>query len=146
MSILPDLLPGLQDIIEQTEEPARERGKSYLFDFDKGDFVVVDGKLQLVDGVESLKIWTEKVLRTEKGKSRIYEGTEYGVRLTNLLNKGYPQGFIESEIEREVSEALLRNPEIKEVSNFRFTREKRGLKVEFDVQSVYGSTAGEVMF
>ena len=40
--------------------------KSYLFDFDTGDFVVRDGKLIECDGLKAVKIWIEKILRTEK--------------------------------------------------------------------------------
>ena len=42
--------------------------RSYLFDFDTGDFVVRDGKLIECDGIDAVKVWIETILRTEKGR------------------------------------------------------------------------------
>ena len=39
--------------------------KTYLFDFDKGDVVVLDGKLIECDGIEAIKVWIEKIIRTQ---------------------------------------------------------------------------------
>ncbi|MGE4272054.1 MAG: DUF2634 domain-containing protein [Desulfitobacterium sp.] len=149
MAILPDLIPDLQEQVGiNSQENPTQRGTSLLFDFNAGDFVTKDGKLLPVDGLESLKIWIEKILKTEKFRFKIYETGEtspYGVTLLDLINGEYPRAFIESEIQREVSEALLRNPEIKEVSGFTFSRAKRGLSVAFSVNTIYGTAESEVI-
>ena len=46
-------------------------GKTLNFDFDAGDFVVKDGKVVTLTGLEALKIWIKKILRTEKNKYKI---------------------------------------------------------------------------
>jgi hypothetical protein len=151
MPILPGLIPDLQEQVNNinaTSETTTTRGKSFLFDFVTGDFITRDGKLQPAEGLESLKIWIEKILKTEKFKFKIYETGEvnpYGITLLDLINRGYPKAFIESEIQREVSEALLRNSEINEISGFSFERVKRGLSVSFTVRSIYGETVSEVI-
>lgn len=151
MAILPELVPALQeqvDNINVTAETSTARGKSFLFDFSEGDFVAQDGKLENIEGLESLKVWIQKILRTEKFKFKIYdtgEVNQYGVTLLDLVNRGYPRAFIESEIQREVTEALQRNAEIKEVSGFSFARETRGLRVAFNVNSIYGPDSSEVI-
>ena len=108
--------------------------RSFLFDFNLGDFVVRDGKLVECDGLEAIKIWIEKILRTEKGHFKIYDGTEYGARLEDLIvGNNYSLAFIESELKREIEEALLQNPQISAVTNMKITREINSLTVELEV-------------
>ena len=108
--------------------------KSYLFDFDTGDFIVLDGKLIECDGIEAVKVWIEKILRTEKGRFKIYDNTEYGARLEDLIvGNSYSVAFIESELKREIEDALLQNPQIRSVSNIQITRGINSLTVELEV-------------
>jgi len=115
--------------------------KSYLFDFSTGDFVVRDGKLVECDGIEAVKVWIEKILRTEKGRFHIYDDTEYGARIEDLVvGNSYSVAFIESELKREIEDALLQNPQISSVSNIQITRGINSLTVELEVK--LGDTGG----
>lgn len=150
MSILPELVPSLQEQVNNINdiETNSKMGKSFLFNFETGDFVLKDGNLVEIEGVEALKVWIKKILKTEKFKFKIYETNkidEYGVTLLEFINKDYPIYFVQSEIQREITEALLTNPEINDVSSFIFTRETRGLVVTFSVDSIYGTTESEVI-
>ena len=108
--------------------------RSFLFDFSLGDFVVRDGKLVECDGLEAIKVWIEKILRTEKGRFKIYYDTEYGCHLEDLIvGNNYSVEFIESELKREIEEALLKNPQISSVANMKITREVNSLTVEMEV-------------
>lgn len=143
--MFPEYAPLLQ---VDTQDVETSLGKSFYFNFEIGDFIIKDGKLQKVEGIEALKIWIQKILKTEKFKFKIYETgetNEYGVTLLELVNSGHPKIFIQAEIQREVTEALIRNPEILGVSNFNFTRDKRMLVVSFNVNSIYGDSVEEVM-
>lgn len=131
---------------EVTTETAK-MGKSFLFDFAKGDFKTVDGKLVEARELDALKVWIEKILKTEKFKFKIYETgdqNEYGVSLLDFINNDYPLSFTKIEIEREVKEALAKNPEIISVSGFEFAREKRTLICTFMIDTIYGVTGGEL--
>lgn len=108
--------------------------KTYLYDFDKGDFVVLDGKLVECDGVEAIKVWIEKIIRTEKGRFPIYDETEYGCHLEDLIiGNNYTVEFIEAELKREIEEALLQNPQISNVSGFELTRDANSITVTLEV-------------
>ena len=108
--------------------------KTYLFDFDKGDFVVRDGKLVVCDGVEAIRVWIEKIIRTEKSRYPIYDGTEYGCHLEDLIiGNNYTVEFIEAELKREIEEALLQNPQISNVSGFQLTRDANSITVTLEV-------------
>lgn len=145
--MFPQISPLLQETTQSTKTSS---GKSFLFDFSSGDFVLKDGKLQSIDSVEALKVWIIKILKTEKFKFKIYEKTsgadEYGVTLIDLINSNHPQIFIQAEMQREITEALKKNIEILNVRNFNFVRTKRNLEVSFTVDSIYGSLSQEVVF
>lgn len=118
--------------------------KSYLFDFDTGDFIVRDGKLIECDGIEAVKVWIEKILRTEKGRFKIYNGTEYGAKLEDLIiGNSYSVAFIESELKREIEDALLQNPQISSVSNIQITRGINSLTLKLEV--TLGDTGGNTV-
>jgi hypothetical protein len=127
--------------IDETSEEAAYEGKSFLFDFEKGEFVLRDGKLVPVTGVEALKIWIVKTLKTEKFRYKIYEkedtDDEYGVLIEDLVvGNNFSQDFIESELKREITDALLKHPKIESISDFSTEREKTLLKISFTVDLV----------
>lgn len=124
----------------QTQTEISNGTKTYLFDFDKGDFVIRDGKLIECDGVEAIKVWIEKILRTEKGRFKIYDNTEYGCHLEDLIiGNSYTMEFIEAELKREIEEALLQHPKIQSINSFVLSRNSNSITVEMEV---YMSDAG----
>lgn len=137
------MLPEIADLEFENDELAEEDvptiGKSFLFDFKKGDFVMKDGKLVVLEGIEALKMWIIKVIRTEKFRFRIYENTEfendeqYGVMLEDLIGSNFDREFIEAEIEREVTEALLLHEYIISVDEWQFERNSKKMTVSFAV-------------
>lgn len=116
------------------ENPSIGGTKTYLFDFNKGEFVIRDGKLIECDGIEAIRIWIEKIIRTEKYRYLIYDGTEYGCHLEDLIiGNNYTMEFIQSELKREIEEALLLNPQIKKISNFQIIRNSNSLTINMEV-------------
>ena len=102
--------------------------KTFQYDFKNKEFVLKDGKLV---PTEDIKVWIEKILRTQKDRYHIYENTDYGIALEDLIvGTRYPQKFTESEIKREVEQTMFQNPRIKEVRNLTLTDEK---KIEYEV-------------
>lgn len=148
VSIIPDL--ENYDVVEtNTTITSTTRGKSFNFDFNAGDFVLKDGKVEELTGIESLKVWILKLIKTEKFKFKIYETgaiDEYGITLMDLIHSDYPYFFIESEILREITEGLLKNNEILDIKDFVFSGEKRTLTITFTVNSIYGLVESEVIF
>ena len=115
-------------------------GKSFLFDFEQGDFIVIDGKVQVVEGEKALKLWIQKILRTEKIKYKIYEliNNSYGVSLVDYLNSDLPTGFIYAGIQRSVSEALMNHTDVIAVTGFEYERIAMSVKVSFKIITKYG--------
>jgi len=130
------MFPEIQDSTVVNSLEATTTGKSFLFDFTAGEFVIRDGKLVECDVIEAIKTWIEKILRTEKERFKIYDGTEYGCRLEDLLiGNNYSAAFIEAELKREIEDALIQNPNISAVSNFSIERTASGIIVSMEVET-----------
>ena len=128
------MFPNSIDITLDNESNTSSGTKSYMFDFENGDFVVRDGKLIECDGIESIKVWIEKILQTEKGRYPIYDNTEYGCHLEDLIiGNSYTAEFIEAELKREIEDALKQNPRIISVTNFNITRNTNAITVTLEV-------------
>lgn len=143
------MLPEIANLDFNTEEIAEDLppiGKSFLYDFEKGDFVLKSGKMIELHGVDSLKMWIEKVLKTERFRFRIYESVDYGVTLEDLIGSNFPRDFIEIEIKREVTESLLLSSYIERLERWIFERDEERMLVSFDVISpMYNTFHMEVM-
>ena len=128
------MFPNSPDITLDNKSDISSGTKSYLFDFTTGDFIVRDGKLIECDGIESIKVWIEKILRTEKDRYPIYDNTEYGCHLEDLIiGNSYTAEFIEAELKREIEDALKQNPRITSVTNFKISRNKNAITVTPEV-------------
>lgn len=113
-------------------------GRTFLFDFEKGDFILKDGKLVLGDDIQSIRVWIEKVIRTEKFKFKIYDNStnnQYGVTIMDLImGSRLPMSFIAAEIQRELTDVILKNPQILAIENFNIEKMKNILHVNFNVR------------
>ncbi len=89
--------------------------KTPYFDFRLGDFTSVNRHVKTVVGKEYVKQFIQKVIRTAKGRYKIYDA--YGAEVISLIGKVLPQAFMQSEVQRTISEALLKCEYIKSVDN-----------------------------
>ncbi len=139
------MFPKTQDLSVIASIDTAASGKSFLFDFTADDFIIRDGKLVECKGIDANKVWIEKILRTEKGRFRIYNDTDYGCRIEDLLiGNSYHVAFIEAELKREIEDALMQNPNISAVSNFSIERTASGIIVSMEVSTVY-DTGGNLI-
>lgn len=136
----------LDNVVEELQvEEKKNQGKTFLYDFDKGDFVIKDGRLVEIEGKEAIKVWIEKILRTEKFKFEVYkedeEIDEYGISIKDLIQgRKVPQFFLQSELRREIEKALKRNIEIDRIEDFKTEQELATLKIYFTVILKNGET------
>jgi phage baseplate assembly protein W len=135
------MFPELEiDEINIVENETTQMGKSFLFDFDKGDFVLVNGGLVEADLKTSIKVWIQKILRTELNRYKIYEGSEYGIQLEDLIGSSLSSAFIDSEIKREVNEKLTLHPKIDYLSEFNIDKSNTTMKISFKVVVISDET------
>lgn len=140
---MPNLYPVFEvpEIAEQQQtEPAPKYGKSWLFDFEKGDFVV-DGAGRIVeaDGHTAWVQWCLKTVLTQRFAHVIYS-FDYGTELEEAL-KQPSRKAVEAELERAITEALLADPRTEMVRDFTFEWEGDIVKVSFTAVPVIGEPA-----
>lgn len=128
------MFPEIDLIEEETQDGYSFNGKSFLYAFEKGDFVYKNGAPVIVEGKAALKVWIEKVIRTEKFRFNVHKDTDYGVTIEDLIGGKFPRAFAESEVMREVTEALLKNPYILDVSEWSFEYEGSTMIISFAVE------------
>ncbi|WP_053955094.1 DUF2634 domain-containing protein [Inediibacterium massiliense] len=140
------MFPQVANLKMKEEKPKDlpRMGKSFLFDFDKGEFVIKDGRLVEVLGVDAIKGWIDKVLRTEKYKYKIYQRkdkNEYGVIVEDLIiGKNLPKDFIEAELKREISQSLMKHPMIASVYHFEIKKVASYINLSFKVNLINEET------
>lgn len=109
------------------------------FDFQKGDFVITNGRPKMTVGRERIKNWAQKILNTQKGRYKIYNGTGYGINIEDtFVGKNYNRDYIRSEVKREITEILTANEDIVSIDNFNMEVDGSLLTVSFTINSVYG--------
>lgn len=118
-----------------TAEVAQETSRTYSIDFAKGR---CSG---MIDGLDAVKQAVYKILRTDRFSYLIYD-VNYGSELTGL--QGRNQGYVRSEIERLIKEALLVDDRISGVENMRITITGDEALATFTVVSIFGDFKSEV--
>lgn len=101
--------------------------QSFNFDFEMKRFDIKDGSPVLIQELEATKQWIQKFLSTDLGTLEIYQGYKFGTSYKKMLgSKNINNGYIESEIEREIREGFLLCPSIKKIISY--DSEKQGTK------------------
>lgn len=115
------LFPNDADFeVEENNQESEDFKGSYLFDFDKGEFVTnPDGSIKRCNEKIAYKQWCQKALLTPRYTKLSYPNY-YGHDLKELINSGLTRSAIELEIERMVKEALMVHPKTKGVNAFKF--------------------------
>ena len=78
-----------------------------------------NGNPVVLTGIDALKLWIEKTIRTQLNRYSIYKGRQYGANIEDLvIGKTYGIDFAESELRREIEIALLKNEDIHNMDSF----------------------------
>ena len=120
---------------------------TYNFDFKQGEFVMYGGGVVVLVGIDALRLWIDKTIRTQFGRYSIYKGKNYGANIEDLIiGKSYGFDFVESELKREIETALLRHEDILSIDKFSFVKRGTVLDVSFTLKTVYGNIYKEVRY
>lgn len=125
------LFPFMEEPDENDIEVKKEL-REYGFDFEKQRLTG-----EIVYNEEALKVWIHHTLSTKRYMCSAYTW-DYGQDVGELIGKTYEKGYIDSEVERRVKEALLINEDIKSVYDFDITFKDGHLSGSFKVESTYG--------
>ena len=59
--------------------------KTFDFDFGNGEFVMKDGNPVILSGINALKLWIQKCMRTQLYRYSIYKDKQYGANIENHI-------------------------------------------------------------
>ncbi len=137
MSVFPFIDSGKTDSNTIEELPLL---KEYAYDFENNELLLgKNGCTYMVEGNEALRIWILKALSTERFHYTAYSfafGCEWQDR---LVGHSMNVEVLKLEVERFIVEALMVNPYIQRLDNFKFEDLQAGLNVTFDCTSIYGT-------
>ena len=107
-------------------------GRTPLYDFNHGRYVVKDGKIVECSQEEAVRQWVGFLVKTAADKFDVYDGTDFGTYIENYI--GYKDtAFVASEIKREVEEKALDNRAIESIEDFQFKKEGDKLTISLTV-------------
>ena len=121
--------------------------KTYKFDFESGDYVLENGIPIELSGIDALKMWIEKTIRTQLGRYKLYRGKSYGTNIEDLvIGHTYKVDFAYSEIKRELEKSLLQHEDIHEMSSFDIDYTKSKMNISFTLKTAYGTDTEVIGF
>ncbi|MEF2964927.1 DUF2634 domain-containing protein [Paenibacillus sp. M1] len=113
----------------------RETSQTYAIDFQRN---AITG---MTDGLDAVKQACGKIFRTERFAHLIYE-SNYGFESQGLI--GRSPGYVRAELKRRITEALLQDDRISEVTDLEITTEGDEAVASFTVHSIFGDFRSEV--
>jgi len=129
------MIPSAAVFLEDDFETVREPTYTYKMDLESNS---VCG---YTDELEAMKQAIYKMLMTERYQHVMYSW-DYGIETLDLY--GEPISYVCPELERRITEALLCDERIEEVSDFEFdTLQKGTVKASFTVHTVFGEIQAE---
>jgi phage baseplate assembly protein W len=139
---MPNLFPedGFTiDNVSSDEQAAH--GGSWMFDFEKGDFVrEPTNRVAETDAFTAWVQWCQKVLMTQRYRHLAYS-SDYGSEFEDLIGMPYTKAAIESEIQRMATEALMVHSYTQAVDNFTFEWTADYVNFTFQLTSIMGENA-----
>lgn len=114
------------------EMMSTEIGRTPLFDFAKGEYVLKDGKIVECTQEEAVRQWVGFLIKTAAEKFTVYDDTDFGTYIENYI--GYKDAaFVASEIKRELEEKVTMNRAISSIEDFEYDREKDRMRIKLTV-------------
>lgn len=105
---------------------------TYKLDWENGRIL---GK---ISEEEAIQQFIQKALSTERSKFFAYDD-QYGREFEEILSGNYSEALISSELERFITEAIIYDERILEVSDFTFSFTNSQVEVQFQVRTIYGN-------
>lgn len=129
------MIPQYAAVLGQDFEVGQQPTRTYRMNLESN---MVRG---YTDGTEAMKQAVYKILSTERYQYIMYSWN-YGIELLDLF--GEPVSYVCPELERRITEALLWDSRIEQVSDFSFDTSKRGtVHVFFKVKTIFGDIDAE---
>ena len=111
--------------------------RELAYDYENNCLLRKGGKPYLIEKDEALKVWIYKALKTTRFVWPAYT-REYGTELEKVIGMSNDPDITDSEVRRYITETLMVNPYIQELSDFSFRHEGSVIEAEFVVTTEDG--------
>lgn len=129
------MIPAVHNLLSTRLQLKRQPSKNHKMHIDKN---IVHG---VCDGQEAMLQTIYKILNTERYLYSIYSWN-YGIELQDLF--GEPVSYVCAELQRRISEALMQDDRVENVTNFEFNTSKRHEVVcAFVAHTIFGDVKVE---
>ncbi len=128
----------IQDPVQEaTAEDVLPVFKELAYDYQNNCLFRKGGKPYLIEKDEALKVWIYKALKAKRFVWQAYSHT-YGTEVENVIGLSNSSEIIDSEVKRYITETLMVNPYIQELSDFSFAHESSIVTASYTVTTIYG--------
>ncbi len=127
------MIPALSDMFQDIKLVQRPT-QDYRMCMDSG---LISGKVQ---GVDAIAQSVYKRLYTQRYAHAIYS-SDYGMEMQDLY--GMPIDYVQAVLPGRITETLLQDSRIQNVTNFVFSRESTSLRAAFTVETNAGAIDAE---
>lgn len=135
MGVFPFVNPDVASEVNKDLPMFRE----YAYDFENHCLKLKDGNTYLVEGNEALRIWIYFALGTARYRYMAYDRA-FGSEIEDkLMGQPLSDDVTRMELERYITETLMCNPYIEELSDFDFELLQSGIQVTFQCRTIYGT-------
>lgn len=107
--------------------------------------VLLNGDFKVVEGVEAIKVWCYKALKTPKLVHPIYS-TYFGSEIDSLIGTTYSIALTKAETERYIDEALSINEYVLSTKVVSIEPLNDVLKVDIYIDTIYGGGELSIVF
>ena len=111
--------------------------RELAYDYENNRLLRRGGKPYLIEKDEALKVWIYKALKTRRFVWPAYTHG-YGGEVEKVIGLSNDPEVVDSEIRRYLTEALMVNPYIQELSDFTFNHKGSVVEAEYVVTTIYG--------
>ncbi|OAT88275.1 DUF2634 domain-containing protein [Candidatus Arthromitus sp. SFB-turkey] len=119
--------------------------KEIALDFEKDEPIIKNNEFLIVEGIEALKVWVYKTIKTTRFKYLVYSNA-YGTSIKNFIGKVFTEE-VKRDFKKEVVEALLINNYIESVSIIEYKLDYNKLFLSLKIETKINKTLNfEVSF
>ncbi|SFA70045.1 DUF2634 domain-containing protein [Clostridium frigidicarnis] len=133
MGLFPTGAPLQTPINTQQDIEVKKVGRSFMFDFKTGQFLMKDGQIKDTTKIQALEQWIELCLRTHKDKFNIYKDSGFGCNTEDMINKKL-NAFYKTEMRREIEEAILKNEQFTKINSLTLEQKGFNLIVHLEIE------------
>lgn len=127
MALTPNAGVTVPDFNNKTTQP----NKTYALDFDTGEVG------NTVDGLEAVKQAVRKIIYTSRYKFLI-NSFNYGCEIQDLIGQDLTNAFLQSELERVITEAVEYDDRIDKAYDFDISISNDNIYISFTVDTIQG--------